>query len=339
MKFKTLEISFKGFFIKQINFYWKKEMQEIIKIFFFFSHIFNGSLNVLSETRLQEIFEQKNATIQELNALAQKHFLRPKNAERMSTKAIEHYKKLCSGLSLIQKKQIISLFYDFGYISSIYPKNNMNPDIILIQGSTVQNMRERLMFLAKIIQKDVVHLKKETQIVFLAGERKLFPTETKEVLLNPEPYVLNLKWSSPKILPKDEREAAKLVWNQLELPLVLREKTPLFIEATKQQGETRAQTMDCIQLWLQHNIPQSQKKVLMVSNNPYVQYQMNVTELGILKAGLSDYFDVEGIGRSFDVNEDEDIDITIGILMDTLARVLYVKNQSEELKQIYRVFF
>ena len=61
----------------------------------------------------------------------------------------------------------INLFYDFGYISSIYPKKNVNPDIILIQGSTVQNMRERLMFLAKIIQKDVVHLKKETQIVYL----------------------------------------------------------------------------------------------------------------------------------------------------------------------------
>ncbi len=186
-------------------------MQEIIKIFFFFSHIFNGSPDVLSETRLQEIFEREEATIQELNAVAQKHFLRPKNAERMSNKAIEHYKKLCSGLPLLQKKKIISMFYDLGYISSVYPKKNLNPEIILIQGSTVQNMRERLMFLAKIIQKNVVHLKKETQIVFLVGERKLFGTETKEVLLNSEPYVQDPKWSFPEVLPKDEREAAKLV--------------------------------------------------------------------------------------------------------------------------------
>ncbi len=307
-------------------------MQEIIKIFFFFSHILNGSPEILSGTRLQEIFEQEEATIQELNALAQKHFLRPKNAERMSNKAIEHYKKLCSGLSLLQKKQIINMFYDLGYISSIYPKKNINPDIILIQGSTVQNMRERLMFLAKIIQEDLVRLKKETQIVFLVGERKLFSTETKEVLLNSKPYIQDLKWSFPKNLPKDEREASKLVWNQLKLPVILREKIPLFIEATKQQGEARAQTMDCVQLWLQHNIPLSHKKVLMVSNNPYVQYQVNVTELGILKAGFSNHFDVEGIGRSFDINENEDIDITIGILMDTLARVLYVKNQFEQLK-------
>jgi hypothetical protein len=305
-------------------------MQEIMKIFFFFSHVLNSSPHVLPKERLHQIFEEKEATVQEVNALGQAYFLRPKHAERMSDEAIQHYKKLCSGLSAPQKEEIINLFYNLGYIASTYPKKNINPDIILIQGSTVSNMRERLMFLAKNIEKGLVHLKPETQIVFLVGERPLFSTETKEVLLNPSPYLKDSNWQPPQVLPQDEREASKFIWAQLQLPSSLREKTPLFIEATKQQSATRAQTMDCVQLWLKNILQRSQKSVLMVSNNPYIQYQKNVTELGILKGGFNNYFDVEGIGRSFDLSE-EDIDITIGILMDTLARVLYIENQLQEI--------
>jgi len=306
-------------------------MPEIIKIFFFFSHILNESSYIFPETRLQQIFEEREATTQELNTLAQAHFLRPKNAERMSNEAIQHYKKLCSGLSKQQKEKIINLFYNLEYIASIYPKRNTNPDIILIQGSTVPNMRERLLFLAKNVEEGIIHLKPETQIVFLVGERPLFSTETKEILINPSPYLKDPNWHIPNILPHDEREASKLIWAQLKLPLSLKEKKPIFIEATKQQDLARAQTMDCVQLWLQKMTPQDHQKVLMISNNPYIQYQKNVTELGIAKAGFNKLFDVEGAGRSFDIN-DQDIDITIGILMDTLARVLYVENQLQEIR-------
>ncbi|AIL12900.1 hypothetical protein IM40_04260 [Candidatus Paracaedimonas acanthamoebae] len=305
-------------------------MQEIIKIFCFFSYVLNNSPHHLPEAQLAKIFEEKKATVQELNTLAQKHFLRPKNAERMSNEAIQHYKKLCSGLSSEQKKQIINLFYNLGYITSIYPKRNTSPDIILIQGSTVPNMRERLMFLAKNIEEGIILLKPETQIIFLVGERPLFSMETKDILLNPSPYLKDPHWRIPKILPHDEREASKLIWGQLQLPLSLREKKPIFIEAIKQQDSARAQTMDCVQLWLQGIVPKTHKKVLMISNNPYIQYQKDVTDLGILKAGFNTFFDVEGVGRSFDIN-DQDIDITIGILMDTLARVLYVDNQLQEI--------
>lgn len=266
-----------------------------------------------------------------MNTLAQAYFLRPKHAERMSDEAIQHYKKLCSGLSQRQKEQIINFFYNFGYIAPVYPKRNTRPDIILIQGSTVPNMRERLMFLAKNIEKGIVVLGSETQIVFLVGERPLFSTETKEILLNPAPYLKDPQWHIPEILPHDEREASKLVWSQLKLPAALREKQPVFIEASKQPGTTRAQTMDCVQLWLQKTAPQEHKKVLMISDNPYIQYQKDIVMLGISKAGLNNSFDIEGGGRSFDI-ETQDIDITIGLLMDTLARVLYVENQLHEIK-------
>lgn len=159
--------------------------------------------------------KKEKATGQELNALAQTYFLRPKDTERMSSEAIQHYKKLCAGLSSHQKQQIINLFYNLGYITSIYPKKNSTPDIILIQGTTVSSMRERLMFLAKNIEKGIIHLKPETEIVFLVGERSLFSTETKEVLVNPSPYIKDPKWHIPKILPFDEREASKLIWDQL----------------------------------------------------------------------------------------------------------------------------
>ncbi|MBN9413465.1 MAG: hypothetical protein J0H12_06045 [Candidatus Paracaedimonas acanthamoebae] len=305
-------------------------MQEIIKIFCLLSYVLNSSSYHLSETLFEKIFVEKKATIQELNALAQRHFLRPKHAERMSKEAIQHYKKLYSRLSIEQKKEIIKYFYDLGYITSVYPKRNVCPDIILIQGSTVPDMRERLMFLAKNIENGIIFFKPETQIVFLVGERTLFLTETKEVLLNTSPYLKDPHWNIPKILPLDEREASKLIWDQLQLPSSLREKKPIFIEATKQQNSTRAQTMDCVQLWLQKTTPQAHKKVLMISNNPYIHYQKDVTDLEISKAGFNNFFDIEGIGRSFDL-DNQNIDITIGILMDTLARVLYVENQRQEM--------
>lgn len=70
-------------------------------------------------------------------------------------------------------------------------------------------------------------------------------------------------------------------------------KKPLFIEATKRQGSTRAQTMDCVQLWLQKSAPHAYKKVLMISNNPYIYYQKDVTELDISRLGFKKFLDIE----------------------------------------------
>lgn len=39
---------------------------------------------------------------------------------------------------------------------------------------------------------------------------------------------------------------------------------------------------------------------------------------------------IEEVGRSFDI-DNQSIDVVIGILMDTLARVLYVENPLQEI--------
>lgn len=51
--------------------------------------------------------------------------------------------------------------------------------------------------------------------------------------------------------------------------------------------------MDCVQLWLQKSAPHAYKKVLMISNNPYIYYQKDVTELDISRLGFKKFLDIE----------------------------------------------
>ena len=77
-------------------------------------------------------------------------------------------------------------------------------------------------------------------MIFLSGERELFNTETPYVLTNTEPFPMRQRWEPALNLPGDEREAAKMVWDQLDLTPQLRSKKRLFVEASQKQGAQRA---------------------------------------------------------------------------------------------------
>lgn len=264
--------------------------------------------------------ELKNsADIFKLNDFAQQKFLRPKGAERLDEKSIAHYKKLCTELCVKTKEKILGLFKQLGDIDPVYPMHK-NPDYICIQGSTVPTMRERLMFLSKLVDEKKINILPATKIVFLVGERALFKSETTTVLLNPAPFALNPSWKEPKILPDDEIEAAKLIWNQLKIAAPLRAKKPLFVDAKKKNGNSRAQTEDSTQVWLTSNNVRG--RIAMISSNPFVGYQLAVMKLAIKKVGLKNEVYVEGMGSGA-TSEEKDVDISLGILLDNLARTIY----------------
>jgi hypothetical protein len=245
-------------------------------------------------SQVKDIHKSDDPTVQDLNALAQDKFLRPKGSERLDEIAKEHYRALCAHLSTEQKDKIINLFRALGEIDPVYPIQK-SPRYILIQGSTVPNMRERIMFLQELVTQGQIDLRPDAQIIFLAGERVLFSTETPHVLTNTEPFPMRQGWEPPPKLPGDEREAAKMVWDQLDLTPRLRSKKPLFVEASKKQGAQRAQTEDCVRAWIENPLTKP-GSCLIVSSNPYVNYQTRVTFM-ILKQLKQEGFILEGVGE------------------------------------------
>lgn len=271
----------------------------------------------------------QNASLYELNTLAQEKFLRPAKTERMSKEAVAHYHALCASLSPQEQKAVIDAFRKLGVIEAIYPQYR-EPDYIHIQGSTLQNLRERIMFLASLVEEGKITLRPETKIVFLMGDRKLFDSETEEVLLNPAPFKLSADWKRPQDLPTNELDLGELAWAQLELPLALREKKPIFLKAAKKPNEIRAQTEDCVKEFLAlYPIPKK-ASILVISSNPFVDYQKKVTELIFKKAGYAGTgLRFEAAGEAMAVGG-RDPCITLGLLMDNLARTLYTEVQLEK---------
>ncbi len=262
---------------------------------------------------------ENSADIFKLNDFAQQKFLRPKGAERLDEKSLSHYKKLCAGLSVSVKEKILNLFKRLGDIDPVYPIHK-NPNYICIQGSTIPSMRERLMFLSQLVDEQKINISPTTKIVFLTGERTLFKSETTAVLLNSAPFAMDPSWKAPHTLPDDEVGAAKLIWNQLKIVAPLRASQPLFVDAKKRNGNARAQTEDSTQAWLTSN--NIRGIVAMVSSNPFVGYQLEVMKLAIKKASLENEIQVEGMGNAATI-EGQEIDISLGILLDNLARTIY----------------
>lgn len=267
------------------------------------------------------------STLSQLNDYAQQHFLRPKGTERLDEKAIQHYKHLCAQLSETDKEKLFQVFNKLGYVETLYPKNK-TPDYICIQGATVPTMRERMMFLAELVETGKITLTKTTKIVALVGERRLFASETPEVLLSSAPWEIDPLWKAPEVLPTDEREAAMFIWAQLKLPKALRDKDVLFVNAPKKQGESRAQTIDSTQTWLKTE--QVKGNIMMISSSPYVPYQESVMNYAIKKVKLDKQVKVEGVGSGGAWGK-RDIDIDLGIALDTLAREIFMEQQRMDL--------
>lgn len=269
-------------------------------------------------------------SLEELNIVAQKEFLRPKNSERLSQEAIAHYEKLCAPLSPADQDTILNIFREIGDIDAVYPIYK-KPQYILIQGSTISNMRERLMFFASLVEEGRIMLSPDTKIVIATGDRALFDSETEQVLLEPTPFKLREGWKRPDTLPTNELDLGEFSWDQLDLPQFLRERTPLFVKAPKKPGAVRAQTEDAMRSFIENEKILDGSTFLVISSNPFVYYQTRVTEGMFKKLGYGNKgFSFEGAGFAANVGGYEK-STAIGILLDNLARTLYVEKQFRDL--------
>lgn len=312
----------------------KKAILILLLFQFSFAHaaLVDQSGNLLTEVRqIFELFLKKkeirgkikipvNPSIADYTRIGQEIFKRPDRFERLDSKSKNWYHNRISLLSSEERVRLKSLFQALGDLDEVLPKSK-EFKYILLNGSTVPNMRKRIHFLSEAIKNKKIELKSQTQIVFLEGERELFSSETRDVLLSASPFKQNPSWIIPSPLPTDERDAAVMVWNQLDLPSEMRSHPPIFIHAKKKEGANRAETEDCVRDWIQKYHP-TPGKALVVSSNPFVYYQFLVTQLFLKKFNVQGV-QLEAIGSAMKINDNSE-EVSLGILLDTLSRNLFL---------------
>jgi hypothetical protein len=251
--------------------------------------------------------------------------MRPSNSERASPEAKQFFESLLGPLSEAVRCDLMGRFARLGAFSAQWPTEPTVYDTLLIQGTTVQGMRLRVLSLAQAIRAGRVIVTERTQVAFLEGERRLFAEETPDMMANPDPATRNPAWQPPARWPEDERDAAVLVWEQLDLPAALREAPIFFSHTALRPGNVRAHTVDCVADWaraVKSGASRAPGRILMVSEAPFIEYQALSTRLMLARAGLS-ADNLESMG-DYDAERYAPLDETfkLGILLDNLAATL-----------------
>lgn len=285
----------------------------------------------LSKERIEHILNSKtpasDISLSDLNAIAQVVFLRPPQAER---KDISPYNKIYFPYT---NRRVFALFRAIGDVGPVNPKKK-SYRYILLNGSTVKNMRERLKTLVDLIKARKLLIESGTEIVFLTGERDLFSEENLEQLMNPSPLKLDPSWKKPSSLPSTEDQAAEWVWQQSLLPCSLRATKIIFVRAKKKsemdpttQKVTvkRPTTLDTVQTWIQEEQPEP-GACLSISSQPYVYYQEATITGAFQKAGLlAKGFSIEGAGLGQSQQSLKHFKDNIAVILDNFARTIYTE--------------
>ncbi len=259
------------------------------------------------------------SSLEEMNAFAQSNFLRPRGQERSSPETIAHYKELVGPLTLEEKVVVYKAFDALGDLKDVLPQNR-KPDYILIMGSTAPSLRSRIMFLNRLVKEGHIVLQPTVRVVFLSGDRPLFPSETPEVLMSSAPYEQQGEWVVPETLPQNEMDLPPFLWEQLKLTPPLSALEPLYVNAPKKDGAKRATTADTVEAFAHKYTPKT-GHVLVISENPFVTYQGLVTKMLFLQKGLKG-FTFEAVGAIHRAKE-RPFYIRLGVLLDNFARALY----------------
>jgi hypothetical protein len=168
-------------------------------------------------------------------------------------------------------------------------------DQALILGATTSRMQMRLGFLKELWNEGV----RFDQIVWLTGERPL--DGRVDGLID---------------LCKNEAEAARLIWEEADLPEEMKRLPALFIAVPmKKDGlnAKRPNTEDTLIAWLQ--IAKEPCKALFVSDQPFCGYQF-----AVIKAKLPESFLFDVVGPGVDPTSHPR---AAAITLDSLARWIY----------------
>jgi hypothetical protein len=251
---------------------------------------------------LKDLNLKHDGTAKSILDVTQKNLLRPAGKERWEIEDIFSDKK----------NSISAKLKNLGCISAIYPDQTFY-DYVLLLGGSLKTLRTRLAFASKLWERGI----RFKTLVFLVGERTLDErVESKEMILDEKNEDLPFRndWKFSGVYPTTETSLAKIVFDQSQIPLEMRNINIIFIDTPMQKSSNgllrRPTTDDTVIEWLSRK--PAAGKCLAISNQPFVRYQHSV-----LKRLLPTDFYLETVGAQ--ITEDK----SIAIQLDSLARWIY----------------
>lgn len=311
-----------------------KVLKEVVEIFRHYKPVIEEQVDDivqkrgLSKDKIDHILNSKtpasDISVKELNDIAQVVFLRPAHTERKDLKPFN------AKFLPYTDHRVFKLFRAIGDIDPVYPKKRKYR-YILLNGSTIKNMRQRLHTLVELVKTKKLLVTPATEVVFLTGERDLFPEEDFEQFMDPSPLKLEPSWKKPSSLPSTEDQAAQWIWHQSQLPCSLRSAKMTFVRAKKKSERDtvtqeiivkRPTTFDTIETWIKGEKPEP-GQCISISSQPYVYYQKATTYAAFQKAGLLEKgFSVEGTGTGHQNQTFNHFKENIAVMLDNLTRTI-----------------
>ena len=237
-------------------------------------------------------------------AQTQKLFIRPANKERYQL-----------GDAYADRRAEFEPLLDIlGMLGEVKPQRS-SYDYVLINGGTIDSMRERLAYLCDLWQQGV----RFNNLVLLSGERPLFADiETDDVLEGKHQTILPVRadwqWNAAK-KPKTEMEALQMIYQQAQLPMGFRDIPVIAVLSPMKkdvQGVLRRPTTkDTYEQWMA--LKPQPGTCLLISSQPFVGYQDVVARCVIPTA-----FTLETVGPKSNEKNGK-----ISVMLDSLARWLY----------------
>lgn len=214
------------------------------------------------------------------------------------------------------RDQLMPLLTTLGVVDEVKPTQK-EYDYALVVSCTVQILRKRLAYLADLYRQGV----RFKQLVFLGGDRELYPMETHEELLGRNQAVLPNRsgWRQSQEFPTNEIDMIPWVYEQSELSHTLRAIPMTYIAAPKVPGSVRVHTDDIVKAWV--NSDPVPGNCLLVTSQPFIIYQQI-----IFQTLMDSRFTVEAVGYKADAS-----DTTIEIYLDALAYAVRAEQKYREL--------
>lgn len=194
--------------------------------------------------------------------------------------------------TLVTSEQL-SLFADLKMVNAIYPVLQKY-DYILLLGSDMPDMRERIIFLDEQLKKGI----QATKVVVLCSDRPLYDYEKEYTQTHTECQMIK------ELISKT---------NTSNWPLI--EYCQAIGKTHADGSHQRATTEDTVKTWLVKN--HTPGNCLIISQQPYVGRQQAVAQ-----AHLKNNWHIETVGPQLAQ------DFTLEDMLDTLARWLYQEYQN-----------
>lgn len=177
------------------------------------------------------------------------------------------------------RREIMFAINRLGMLAKVSPELREYHDAIIVGGG-IADARKRIRYLSDLTLGGLRY----TNIVFMVGERPLPDSEChcpEEVFNRDNRYLpFRSEWKSPARLPYNELGRMQTIWEQADLPEVMR-KTPIqWCCAPMNISEESAyfpEAKDLVSEWL-YSDANPGISCLVVSNQPYIKYHESVFE-------------------------------------------------------------